>query len=1486
MAPGSEQVDVQRNIEPSGKKSEPTSSFTEPTGNAQTTPASTVANAPVTRSTAVAPRTPGPDLVVEHRAESLPVTEFPAQSTHSMSTSQRLWNAAYDRLKDGKDTAELVTAYVSTLLKVLGAGPEIALGVDVATELDDPTGRQLLMKKLVDEGRSKFGKVYKIAKRVDDFAQAVLLFKPLGDLAVSIPQAAPAALPWAGVCIGLQMLSNPAATAKSNLAGITHVLSRMEWYDAVTKHLLNEAGLEIKDGSLEVMRQLEAKVVALYEALLLYQMKSICNYYRHQGYVFLRGLALRDDWDADLKIVTDAEATLQRDSDQYNRLEERNTLEKLVESGKGIEASLGDIRQDIRELIASQKTARSNDEGEKCLQALFVINPQDHMTRIEDEKDKLLYEAYEWMLHTYNYAAFTSWGQPELPPCQLLWIKGPAGTGKTMLVMGIIRELSKRSAALAPSISYFFCQGTDETEFYTLRRIFEDMLGDPALSAAYLIVDALDEFNRTKPGLDELIQLISYSLVLSKKVKWLISSRPEIDLLSSLKDRNANTLNTRETLVELNTERLANPVHAYIEHKLSTLKDKRGYDDAILSEVSKAVHERAKDNFLWIFLAFNDLKDVSGKDILTTTSLAFRPLSLVELEKLFPWSSNTDPYTIVKKCGSFLTITEETVSLVHQSAKDYLTQSWLQTDGIAQGHASIGKRSIDAMSPVLKQNMYNLDYGFKPRDIRPPEPDPLAPLQYSCVFWADHLAFEKGQSTEYHELLADDGEVLLFLKEKVLYWLESLSLLGNLSDGALSVKNLLHTAQVVGTSSRLAGFLEDTDKFIRSHGSIIERAPMQTYGTALAFSPTTSVVKNSLWKHRLPFIHKILGIEEDWDAHRQTLEGHYGSVTAVAFSADGKTLASASRDATVRLWDAATGMHRKTLEGHTGWVMAVAFVSGGQAVASASRDGTVRLWDTATGTARKTLESHSDCVTSVAFAPSGKALASISHDRTIRLWDTATRTAWKTLVGHSSSVRAVAFSPQGETLASGSDDQTARLWDTATGTGLKTLVGHGGSVMAVALSPDGKTLASASDDRTVRLWDTTTGTCRKTLEGHSGSVRAVAVSPDGEMLASGSDDRTVRLWDTDTGMHRQTLYGHSGSVRSITAVAFSPDGKMLASASDDETVRLWDTATDTHRRTIEGHSSWVMAVAFSPDGKMLASASEDRTVRLWDTATGRHREVLEHHSSSVRAVAFSPHGEILASGSDDETVRLWDTATGTHLKTLEGHSDWVTSVAFSADGEMLASASDDRTIRLWDVATRTHSKTLEGHSSSVRAVAFSPDGETLASASHDKTVRLWDMAKRTHWKTLKGHSDWVTAIAFSADGETLASASDDRTVRLWDVATGTHRQTLEGHRGSVMTVTLSPDGETLAFSPDGRFLTTNHGSLRLPSTVASLAQCADKSSPNYALYIGDGWITADGRNCLWLPKDYRPTVIALDGNQIAMGHKSGRVTIFEVDFAQ
>ncbi|HZY88109.1 MAG TPA: serine/threonine-protein kinase [Gemmataceae bacterium] len=562
------------------------------------------------------------------------------------------------------------------------------------------------------------------------------------------------------------------------------------------------------------------------------------------------------------------------------------------------------------------------------------------------------------------------------------------------------------------------------------------------------------------------------------------------------------------------------------------------------------------------------------------------------------------------------------------------------------------------------------------------------------------------------------------------------------------------------------------------------------------------------------------GTVKVWDASTGqcplTLRGHSGHVLGVAFGPDGRRLASAGADGSVIVWGLEEGQKWRTLGGHAGPVLGAAFAPDGRRLASAGQDGSVRVWYLDSGQERVALRGHAGAVFGVAFSPDGRRLASAGADGSVHIWDAAGGRPPLTLRGHTAEVRCVAFSPDGRRLASAGEDGTVRLWDTEGGQEWRALRGHTGEVKGVAFSSDGRRLASggmvgrlgrAGD---VRVWDVTTGEERAILTGHTAGATGVAFSPDGRCLASASADGTVKVWKVGGEQGPLCLEGHR---HEVYGVAFSPDGRWLATAAGDLNkaggeVKVWDVGSGREVLSLAGHAQAVNSVAFSPDGERLVTASDDKTVIIWDANTRRQLLTFRGHSAMVWRAVFSPDGRLVASAGEDRTVHVWDANTGRDVSPVQAHPDKVYDVAFSPDGRRLASAAGDDTVRLWDAATGRDALSLRGHTATVWCVAFSPDGRRLASTGNDGTVRLWGAESGQELLALKGHTAEVSRLAFSPDGGRLASAGWDGTVRLWDVATGQETLTLNAHTRRVFAVSFSPDGHRLAS-------TSREGTVRL-----------------------------------------------------------------------
>jgi RNA polymerase sigma factor (sigma-70 family) len=656
---------------------------------------------------------------------------------------------------------------------------------------------------------------------------------------------------------------------------------------------------------------------------------------------------------------------------------------------------------------------------------------------------------------------------------------------------------------------------------------------------------------------------------------------------------------------------------------------------------------------------------------------------------------------------------------------------------------------------------------------------------------------------------------------------------------------------------------------------------------------------------------------------------HGGPVTSVAFSPDGKLLASGSWDLTVRLWDPSTGKLVRELAPKAGWIWSVAFSPDGKFLAAGSAEHhQVLLWDTATGKEVHRLKGHDKTIFSVAFSPDGKTLASGSADGTVRLWETATGKEIDTFAStNTKTVRSVAFSPDGKILASAGDrgtvniwdlatkkernqvelarcfvlciafskeghlatgdqDKGVNLWDPATGRHLRRFEGHRLPVHSLAFSSDGKTLASASGHLNYTwahsqpgeaiLWDVATGKEIRRLNEQVNSLHGVAFAPDGKTVAAADEAAVVHLWETATGKARTPTGAHQGGVQSI---ALTPDGKTAVSAGRDGMVRVWGLEKKEEVRCFGAGITVESSAALSPDGKLTAAGGLDRRLYLWETATGKEVRRFEGHTDAVRASAFSPDGKLLASGGHDQTIRLWDVASGKEVRQLREHQAWIRCLAFSPDGRLLASGSGDNSVRLWDVATGEELR-KQGHSLLVTNVVFSPDGRTLASSSRDDAIRLWEVATgKLRWEI--GPFGWGTScVAFSPDGRTLliGKSETERGLRLYDLATGKEMCRFHGHRGFYSAAVFAPDGRRLLTASDDSSLVVWDVARLCPKGRPEPEKLAQQDlEPAWReLLDEDGtqvyrtiWrLAADGASVSLLQKHLKP-VPAVDAKQLA-----------------
>ncbi|KAF5979226.1 vegetative incompatibility protein het-E-1 [Fusarium bulbicola] len=947
--------------------------------------------AKVQKSRATSPAPPAPKHQSSRDTQSTEDTEPTAHASDGL--PQTLWNQAYDELKSSETNKRIVEAYETILSSQLPTEIPPPDNVTAVTNViaSDADGRWRQMERLVQFGLEKTAKDAGRKQKVNQWLEMIKPIKQAID--TGIKTAPQAAVPWAGICCALEMLSSPLTEPKKNRDGMTYVLMRMEWYWALSSLLLDEN--RSGQPSQPLRAQLQTHVISLYGKLLLYEMKSVILYYRSKFGVFMRDLPKLDDWEAQIKEIKQAEVAIERDSSQYNTQAIISTLEGMSKSAQAVESDLLEMLLENKQHHARQRQDRLNDKDEECLKALHITTPKNDKANIVEAKGGLLMESYQWVIENESYQIWLKDNDD-----RLLWIKGDPGKGKTMLLCGIINELED----IAPdSIFYFFCQAaeprlrtaaavlrgliwflartqphlisyvrneydasgkdvfSDHNDFQALSNIVAAILQDETTQNYVFVIDALDECTENRSRLITLI----YQLSSSYRSKWIVSSRNWPEFEEQFSDVANNILKSFP----------------------------EGLDKLYKRMMDGVLESRDRD---------------ICKAILAIVTIAFEPLSLGELavsdDKIATVTKIKGPEpdlqilaSIVNDCGSFLAIRNSTVFTVHQSASDFLQiQSDIFPLGIAEQHYLLFISSMK-VKEELHRNLYHVhDDSIYVHEISKPASDPMDSMRYSCVYWVDHLLKSTRQSIQRSSTCT---LVETFLKTKYLYWLEAMSWLDRVSRAIKSIQTL-GTDLLEPATKELQDLVEDALRFALTHRSILDHVPLQLYSSALIFSPAQSQVRQNFKREISSEIEVLPSSFQSWDSCNFTVPGvatssYYGPT--LCFSPDGGRLAITQEGgSTILIIDALTGEIVRRLEADADDMRPIAFSPEGQHMVMLHRStdhdslegrDTIMIWDSNTCDYIQSFQSNVTLAEFAVLSQNGKLLALANPGEMVQVWD-------------------------------------------------------------------------------------------------------------------------------------------------------------------------------------------------------------------------------------------------------------------------------------------------------------------------------------------------------------------------------------------------------------------------------------------------------------------------------------------------------------------
>ncbi|KAI0090929.1 WD40-repeat-containing domain protein [Irpex rosettiformis] len=1127
---------------------------------------------------------------------------------------------------------------------------------------------------------------------------------------------------------------------------------------------------------------------------------------------------------------------------------------------------------------------------------------------------------------------------------------------------GVIRTLAYQLASYDSQIaeSVIAALADSDINVTPIRNQFEVLHARP-LSATtvtipgpvVIVLDALDECGDAISR-KELLRVLEGFTRLPSNFRFLITGRPEADLHKAF-TTSTWSRHVRPFEVDCNSDETRKNVLDYLHDELRELSEP--YEDSELQPIWERnigmLAEAASGLFISASTAVRMI-EASDNPFVTLKELVSGDTRLSQLDELYTtvlqssgiqWEKPASvsrfrdivSFMILRKaplsdsiidgilglpleCSSRFMLEKlrplvgyergEPIYFRHTTISDYFLTSCRKnypwSIDIDPQHYFFAGRCFSTMEESLRFNIAGLDSSYARNDSIPGLEQTILSnispsLQYSSLYWAKHLGdCESARGASLLDALSD------FLKKRLLYWLEVLSLLKFKGTD----KILCDAGRWLSSSSDLdtTRFLKDARKLLNTFHEPISESIPHIYLSMLPLMRFESITAEHYSRH---LSHHGLTVTRHGarKASRQlkTLEANgVRFVHTTAFSSvDGTQLVSGSDDGSIRVWDIESGeLTYMPATKHDSPVSSLVLTSDGKRVISGGRDSSVKLWNL-DDHSEETLGQHEAPVLSIAISRDDAMIATGSEDGAVKIWHLGQKTDESLACpNHILSVLSVAFRPGVDSnwLASSSLDGSLRMWNVADGQSKDfTLAEDESWVQTVAFNLDGSCLICGSDNGQIRIRGVDDGAVLRILSGHSGAIHSLHVSSITGQLLSGSQDRTLRVWDITTGAmvcepivgdghvssavwscDGQHIASASGGLITLydTAIAVSEspyntsanpiaidsplsaaiiasDNSWIAAGSTNGVVRIWRRASDGtwgSPKCRSGHRDHIWSAAKSPDERRFATGSAD-SVRIWSLERGSLvvEPLVIKVEFAVRSVAFSPlpGSRDLAVATLIGVAMIWDSETGKLVRSFGKFPFHCTSVAYSPDASMLAAGYWDGVVRCWDVNTGDIIQSLDPHSSSpdpILSLAFSCDGK-IATGTQRESVRIWDSKSGTLLIDLPHvHTNQVFSVAFSPDGKYLVSGCWDNAIKLWDADTGE----------SLMT---SPRGHTkrvysLVFSSDGSSIVSSSG-----DATIKIWDRAKFSSPAPVLRE-DGWLVDEqGRLFMWIPPSLRASLL-------------------------